>query len=169
MKGKQNRQHAMELIYATEENEFHVCHYCSSCTAIVANIECQYCSARTSSAVSWLSRVIVLRHTNRRNTHEWMWQQPQHRAIFMKSKGAVNACSYGSWQYTQPICRAVYTSVRDCGGAANIWDDEWQLWRLWNRKYQNLRPRSLAKWALTYYGGSTHESLLRETSRSYRC
>jgi hypothetical protein len=36
-----------------------------------------------------------------------------------------------------------------------------------NRKYQNLRPRSLAKWTLTCYGGSTRERLLSESSRSY--
>ena len=36
-----------------------------------------------------------------------------------------------------------------------------------NRKYQNLRPRSLAKWALTCHGGSCHERLLSESSRSY--
>jgi hypothetical protein len=30
-----------------------------------------------------------------------------------------------------------------------------------------LRPKNLAKWALTCYGGSTHERLLSESSRSY--
>ena len=36
-----------------------------------------------------------------------------------------------------------------------------------NREYQNLRPRSLAKLALTCYDGSTHERLLSESGRSY--
>ena len=31
-----------------------------------------------------------------------------------------------------------------------------------------LRPRDLAKWALTCYGGSTHECLLSESCRSYK-
>ena len=37
-------------------------------------------------------------------------------------------------------------------------------------QYQNLRSRSLAKWALMCYGRSTHErllTLLSESSRSY--
>ena len=36
-----------------------------------------------------------------------------------------------------------------------------------NRKYQNLRPRSLANLALTCYDGSTHARLLSESGRSY--
>jgi hypothetical protein len=31
---------------------------------------------------------------------------------------------------------------------------------------KSLRPRSFAYWVVTYYGGSTHERLLSESSRS---
>jgi hypothetical protein len=35
------------------------------------------------------------------------------------------------------------------------------------RKWKKLMPRNLLKWDLTYYGGSSHERLLSESSRPY--